>query len=97
MLESFTRFSTRACFERPAEFKRRQIKNAEKFMLCFDAKTLSVYAIEHAEHGYRLSFINDRLTVEVRYRSPSMGGMRRFFQFSESCEAGLVGRTRSCV
>ena len=68
VLECLTRLSTRACFGRPAEFKRRQIKNAEKFMMCFDAKTLSVYAIEHAEHEYRLSFVNGRLAVEVRYR-----------------------------
>ena len=44
------------------------MKNAEKFMLCFEAKTLSVYAIEREEHEYRLSFVNERLTVEVRYR-----------------------------
>ena len=49
VLECLTRFSTRACFGRPAEFERRQIKNAEKFMMCFDAETLSVYAIKHAE------------------------------------------------
>ena len=68
MLEGITRFSTGACFGHPAEFKRRQIKNAEKFTLCFEAKTLSVYAIEREEHEYRLSFVNERLTVEVRYR-----------------------------
>ena len=44
------------------------MKNAEKFMLCFEAETLSVYAIEREEHEYRLSFVNGRLIVEVRYR-----------------------------
>ena len=48
-------------------------------MMCFDAETLSVYAIEHAEDEYRLYFVNGRLTIEVRYRSPSMGGMKRIF------------------